>query len=45
LRMLKQDELAQKRERRVAARNERRRLLRQRQAERARLRSHPSESP
>ena len=44
LRMLKQDELAQKRERRIAARNERRRLLRQRQAERARLRSHPSDA-
>lgn len=39
LRVLKEDELAQKHERRVAARNERRRLLRQRQAERARLSS------
>jgi hypothetical protein len=39
LRVLKEDELAQKHERRIAARNERRRLLRQRQAERARLSS------
>ena len=45
LRVLKEDELAQKHERRIAARNERRRLLRQRQTERARLHSHPSEDP